>query len=108
MKLELGPLQKKWIEELKSEKYKQGKGCLYDKNSDSYCCLGVANKVCELGELFEGTLVTTFKKIGLYNNEGSSSDGSYSLISMNDFGNSFKDIAKIMEKYPSRYFKESK
>lgn len=41
-------LKKHWITALRSEKYKQGKRALYDKRSDSYCCLGV---LCEISGL---------------------------------------------------------
>lgn len=34
-------LKSKWTEALRSGKYEQGEGVLYDKESDSYCCLGV-------------------------------------------------------------------
>ena len=33
------PIIKKWVKELRSGKYKQGKSCL--KNANTYCCLGV-------------------------------------------------------------------
>lgn len=39
--------KKKWISALRSGKYKQSKGQL--KSGDGYCCLGVANTVCRLG-----------------------------------------------------------
>lgn len=42
----------KWIEALRSGKYKQGKGRLYtfnnNNNESTYCCLGVAGLVCGL------------------------------------------------------------
>ena len=34
----------KWVKALRSRKYKQGEGMLYDKFEDSFCCLGVAKK----------------------------------------------------------------
>lgn len=33
---------KKWIQALRSKKYKQGKSCLYNPQTRTYCCLGVA------------------------------------------------------------------
>lgn len=42
----LGPLQEKWLTELESGKYKQGKGFL--RHEDRHCCLGVAAE-CILG-----------------------------------------------------------
>lgn len=42
-------IKAKWVEALRSGKYKQGKGFLkyhnYDLGTDSYCCLGV---LCEI------------------------------------------------------------
>jgi len=38
--------KKKWVAALRSGKYKQGIGSLYDANEDTYCCLGVAGKIC--------------------------------------------------------------
>jgi len=35
----------KWVNALRSGKYKQGNGYLYNKEDDSYCCLGVLNKI---------------------------------------------------------------
>jgi hypothetical protein len=44
-KFKLSKLAKnKWIRALKSDKYKQGKGYLYNKYTDAYCCLGVAKE----------------------------------------------------------------
>lgn len=34
-------LKAKWVAALRSGQYKQGDGCLHDKASDTYCCLGV-------------------------------------------------------------------
>ncbi len=35
----------KWLKALRSGEYKQGRGTLYCKKSDSYCCLGVLQAV---------------------------------------------------------------
>ena len=37
---------KQWVKALRSGKYAQGSGALYDETSDSYCCLGVLLDVC--------------------------------------------------------------
>lgn len=37
---------KTWVKALRSGKFKQGIGFLYDDVEDSYCCLGVAARVC--------------------------------------------------------------
>ena len=35
------PLKNQWIEALRSRKYKQGTGLLWNSSRDRYCCLGV-------------------------------------------------------------------
>lgn len=35
-----------WVAALRSGVYRQGRGQLYNKESDSYCCLGVLAEVC--------------------------------------------------------------
>lgn len=41
---------RKWIKALRSGKYRQWRGRLHGKNQhvEGYCCLGVAEKVCDL------------------------------------------------------------
>lgn len=36
-----------WVAALRSGKYKQGKQRLYNQQTDTYCCLGVAAHMCE-------------------------------------------------------------
>lgn len=38
----------KWLEALRSGKYKQGIGFLYNKETDCYCPIGIAGKLCEI------------------------------------------------------------
>ena len=38
--------KKKWVAALRSGKYKQARGVLYDEYNKGYCCLGVSGKVC--------------------------------------------------------------
>jgi len=38
--------KKRWIGALRTGDFKQGQGALYDKVSNTYCCLGVA-AICE-------------------------------------------------------------
>jgi len=62
--MELGPLQKKWVEALRSGKYKQYREDL--KGDSSYCCLGVANECLKLGESWDmRRLEITYDKLGL-------------------------------------------
>lgn len=43
-------LKAKWVEALRSGRYKQGRRCLGDgEYAPYYCCLGVLNKVAGLG-----------------------------------------------------------
>lgn len=51
MKQKLPPkFKEKWVAALRSGKYKQGKDFLYNKDEDTYCCLGVACKVAGVGD----------------------------------------------------------
>lgn len=104
-----------WVEDLRSEKYKQGKGVLHIL--DEYCCLGVAcctfmrcGGVLDVKEKesftsyngdITGLPVVVRKWLGLC-----SSDGLYkeywdrlnmSLAEDNDNGSSFLEIASIIE-----------
>ncbi len=125
--MELGPLQKKWIEALRSGKYQQGKGML--NRGDQYCCLGVAcevlglpkgpidyiNKMLYIDDEAPNEVHTVFmpgnswKKLGLFNYNGAPSN-SYddSLVGLNDKGLTFEQIADILEKKPEVYFSEPK
>ncbi len=41
-------VKRKWVEALRSGKFKQGKGQLYITKDNSYCCLGVFCKINDL------------------------------------------------------------
>jgi hypothetical protein len=49
-------LRTDWLEALRSKSFEQGFGCLYDIDSNSYCCLGVlqmvANAKTEMNGIF--------------------------------------------------------
>ena len=113
-KFKLGPKQRVWIKALKSKKYKQGKLTLHRKKNDSYCCLGVANKVCKLGESENSDVLDDrFGDLGLVNNCGEIIGGfkfprgnrhySY-LTAMNDSGVTFNKIAEFIETNPELVF----
>ena len=115
-KFKFGPLQKKWLKALKSGEYKKATGGLTDING-GYCCLGVANEVCKLGQGKEaGSLYSTYQKLGLKASWGEF-DETYtfprgtktydSLAEMNDCGISHKKIADFIEKNPELVFTES-
>lgn len=106
----LGPLQKKWIKALESGKYDQTTEQLHNEDEGSYCCLGVANVVCKLGERDKEALVHTYRKLGLRDCCGEPLHSTFnSLVDLNDRSDKdFTDIAKMLRKHPTEYFKESK
>lgn len=101
----------KWVEALRSGRYKQGDGMLRTKGPENkalYCCLGVACRVLGLRPNKVGNFPddsgsgdyagdefptpSQLKKLGL------SKLSARSLARLNDDGNSFDDIAKVIEK----------
>lgn len=119
-----------WVAALRSGKYKQGKGELRTKE-DSYCCLGVA---CDLYQkahpetqrwikeewvqgqqwLFEGKsglLPASVKEwLGLRTDEGAFYDGTpylshKTLTGANDTGDTFEQIADLIESEPDGLFR---
>lgn len=120
--MKLGKNQLKWIKALRSGKYKQTKDHLRDKHG--YCCLGVACRVFkkELGlkETKGPGGVTAFGDwrgslpgnveghLGLRSNTGQPRGKGQNLAARNDDGWNFERIANFLEKYPARFFKESK
>lgn len=90
----------KWVEALRSGKYRQGKGRL--KNNDSYCCLGVA---CEISGATERQInhYAYIPKRSTVNvptllKSGCGVKGLICTIStMNDSGNTFLEIADWIE-----------
>ena len=102
-------IKSKWIESLRSDKYKQGKTFL--KYNDRFCCLGVLcdiharetnNQWTDLNEYMEKQATLPEEVIvwaGLDDAIGSYGYKSDSyLIEDNDSGKSFKEIADIIEK----------
>lgn len=100
--------KKKWIEALRSGKYKQGKRLLRSLN-DEFCCLGVA---CEV---FAPETAVQFSSrweydgsdallpqivqdiLGLRYSDGYFEDCGPSLTTMNDRGDTFAEIAYFLE-----------
>lgn len=113
--MQLGPMQQKFVDALRSEKYIQGRLQLYNEDLDSYCCLGVANVVCGLKEENEIFLDNTYEKLGLRSRYGSfhkdifiRTDKYISLLQMNDEGKlTFKEIADFIEQNPEVVFSGS-
>lgn len=120
-KIRLGKLQRLWLMALESGVFQQGEGELHNKYADTYCCLGVANHVCKLGENPDNvaTLETTFKKLGLRSGSGSPIGSMKkhrleALTTLNDGTgtatgrrHTFKEIARIIRANPGNYFARS-
>lgn len=95
---------KQWVELLRSGSYKQDRGCL--KTSKGYCCLGVYAKgvmSCEDILLFrdgrEGGPEALPRVDDIYAKIRREFGSSFidELISMNDSGKSFLEIADVIE-----------
>lgn len=128
LKSALNPVAQKWVEALRSGKYKQAKGQLAihdEKGAVKYCCLGV---LCELA-VAEGIVkkkekgkshvivygqrddllpVKVQKWAGLKTNNGKVSQElqGRSLAVLNDEGISFKKIARLIEQRAKELFIE--
>lgn len=66
-------LKTKWVKALRSGKYKQGRGSLYNPETKSFCCLGVLEHICLNGNVEK------------YNQE----DATFRLLPSIEFYNSF-------------------
>lgn len=129
--MELGPIQKRWIEELRSGRFKQGKEKLCRDPGDGvlrYCCLGVLCYVMsgkpnesEDAVVEEGVLGVDYMwcgkddvlpesimvEAGLHSDQGDACDDHRSLVAKNDAGWTFQEIADELEEHPERYFERS-
>ena len=92
--------KKKWVEALRSGTYKQGKANLYEPKTCSYCCIGVAGKLCgiELNELSdEGYLMSDVLDLSNVPNmiQGCGDENALTdyLAFMNDNDKTFEQIA---------------
>lgn len=126
-KVEKKPLNKnaqKWVQALRSGKYKQTKSVL--RYESRFCCLGVACEVYnqEMKRLHKKQLKTiiTDGKVVAYDNceqilplkvqhwlnlstrDGDFGDGD--LVEMNDNGKTFRQIARVIERQPENLFKD--
>jgi hypothetical protein len=108
----------KWVEALRSDKYKQGKS--YLKVGDTFCCLGVLCDISGLAKWKRPATITAPPGVGMYldaettlpgavmswaglregNPEIPFTDGGFdTLADVNDGGASFGEIADLIEKH---------
>ena len=99
-------LKKEWIKALKSGKYVQGVGSLWNRKINSYCCLGVLGKICGVTGL-SGNLKYEFldstnlnlKGLNKVPEELQGTGGlAQVLADMNDKHYTFEEIAQYIEK----------
>lgn len=100
-------IKKKWVEALRSGRYKQGYGRLHGDNN--YCCLGVLCDVIDNTKWYKGNysseFVYVYKNVSclghvplsLRKEIGMSLDQHNKLCRMNDNGDSFETIANHIE-----------
>ena len=121
----LGPIQRKWVNYLKSHPKQQQRKSLgtVSHGIKKYCCLGIGGEIAGVCEWKNLTLYTVNKEnpyltstatlskyvyeaLGLNSPEGASKNESYkfSLAHLNDNGTTWAQIAEILEKYPEDYF----
>lgn len=109
-----------WVEDLRSGRFSQTKGQLYDPDTDGYCCLGVATERYrqEVGGEWEGELfvdavgkqgvaeltVDVRLWFGLCTDNGAYTGAS--LSHDNDVGKSFAEIADTIEARADELFVE--
>lgn len=105
-------IKAKWLEALRSGKYKQGTGAL--RYGDAFCCLGVLCDVSKQGTWLPIDNVYDPDAYRFVTPDGSDARGvlslpmkewsslghelSHKLISMNDAGHSFAEIADVIER----------
>lgn len=110
-------MRKKWVAALRSGEYRQGAGTLVnrvDGGGTAYCCLGVLVRLCGHAdhEMFGiATLTSGFRDVrdavGLRTGWGDIDDTCRNLVSMNDGGASFAEIADLIEGEPDGLFVKS-
>jgi hypothetical protein len=83
----------KWVEALRSGKYRQAHFQLHNSMHDTYCCLGVCRKVNRIGNI---GIYLSLKKID--------QDCQDALMELNDFKRqSFKEIARYLVKNKRKF-----
>ena len=134
MKRRLGKIQKEWVKALEAHPERQMKEALGQGSPKDYkaCCLGELLLVeCRLKKkklpFYDGTIMDkseygvsvselqeTYSKFGLRTESGRFTEAIvhngerfWSLVSLNDSGASWTDIAKIIKKNPEKIFTKS-
>ena len=94
----------KWVDALRSGKYKQGHNQLYDKETNGYCCLGVLCKINKIKITDEVDYIEDIrdqKKLSIKSVSGrilGDFNCNTSLADLNDSGNyAFDEIADIIQ-----------
>ena len=96
-------LKKKWVDALRSGKYRQSRGAL--KGQRGYCCLGVLASLAgvedEKLKKYSGDPLNNFGiELPVHANKRERADTETCLISLNDDAHySFKKIADWVERY---------
>lgn len=119
-KQRLTKLQKKWLKALRSGRYRQTTSSLCELESGSYCCLGVAARVCGVpkSQLLDITdlskkpcLLKVKERLRLRDSNGLLLHGHgpkatyQSLTNVNDYERlTFDEIADFIEKDPENVF----
>ncbi len=125
VEFQFGPCQTRWLEALESDIYPQTYN--YLMTAGGFCCLGVADVVCDLKEPYTQTLHETFNEVGLQDEDGTATltdelrafmkmkrpgihadHGEVSKISLtrlNDrYAFTFAEIAETLRKFPELFF----
>lgn len=130
--MELGPIQKQWVAELRAHPEQQLRGTLGSKQlsgEEQMCCLGKGGLIAGVCKWNGSKLETkgnrfnsvhllsdnTYKKLGLYSEMGKLKEKIifkdiefWSLANLNDNNAvTWLDIANIIEKNPENVFAES-
>ena len=102
--MELGPNQKKFVQELRTTKFKQCRDILFADNSGKQTSEPEATQCCTVG-----LLTTMFGVRNFMNPVALTATTACLLIDMNDSEKlSFAQIADKIEENPAKFFTESK
>lgn len=107
--------KKRWVAALRSGKYSQCTGRLHNPRTDSYCCLGIA---CEIFGVTDRNYINVWKDgwqgrlpLDLCKRFDMEDDGALegktpkkwgnypSLVSLNDKGFTFEELADVIERH---------